>query len=87
MSNHWFEKYEEARADITAHFRKIMELQKENEKLTNVLEIAESQMSTAVKYLKDDGADKLENTEPEHQMFYGLSYALEQINRIKNDEK
>lgn len=52
-------------------------------KLTNVLEIAESQISTAVKYLKDDGSDKLENTEPEHQMFYGLSYALSQIEKIK----
>ena len=58
-------------------------LQEENEKLTKALEVAERELSTAVKYLKDYGADKLENTEPEHQMFYGLGYALEQIEKIK----
>lgn len=65
--------------------RKTYDMQREIHTLTKTLEIAESQISTAVKYLKDDGADKLENTEPEHQMFYGLSYALEQINRIKKE--
>ena len=29
----WFERYEQARAEITAHLRKIMQLQKENEDL------------------------------------------------------
>lgn len=36
--NRLFEAYEECRADNTAHFRKIMELQKENDFLIKALE-------------------------------------------------
>ena len=88
MSNHWFEKYEQARADNTAHFRKIMELQKENEKLTKALKIAESALSSICSHdgHKVLGISKNKAVEGFSNNLHVCRKALTQIKKIKRGE-
>lgn len=72
-----FMAYEECRADNTAHFRKIMELQKENAKLKADLAFAVRKMNEALDEVQD---------QQYHNADLTLSDAIDELDLDKMNE-